>query len=278
MTDPASRWDAATRIALWAGLAAAALGSVLPFLWMVNTSLRTLIEVVKSPFGLPLPPQWANYPAVFDTISFARAYANTVVVALARTTGVLLTSSMAAYAFSRLRFPGRDTLFALYLATMMIPSQVTMIPSFALIRLLGWRDTYQALIVPHLFSAFGTFLLRQFMLTLPTSLEEAAVMDGASPWTVFRRIIMPLSKPALATLTVFSFLSAWNDFMWPLIITDSPELAVLSVALSYLQQLSHTDWPLLMAGAVMALGPVLVVYVAAQRTFVEGIALTGIKG
>ncbi len=266
------------RLALYLGLVAAALIAVLPFLWMLNTSLRTLSDVIKAPFSLPLPPHWDNYPAVFTAIPFGRAYANTIFVTLARTLGVLLTSAMAAYAFSRLRFPGREALFALYLATMMIPSQVTMIPNFVLMRLLGWRNTYQALIVPHLFSAFGTFLLRQFMLTLPTSLEEAAIMDGCSPWGIFHNIIVPLSKPALATLTVFTFLGAWNDFMWPLIMTDSPELAVLSVALSYLQQLSHTDWPLLMAGAVMALGPVLAVYVAAQRTFVSGIALTGIKG
>ncbi|MCU0520843.1 MAG: carbohydrate ABC transporter permease [Anaerolineae bacterium] len=278
MTSRPRRRDTATRLALYAALAAAAAAAVSPFAWMVSTSLRTLVEVIEAPFGLPLPPQWDNYPAVFEAIPFARAYVNTVAVTSARTVGVLVISSMAAYAFSRLRFPGRDALFALYLATMMVPSQVTMIPTFALMRLLDWRDTYQALIVPHLFSAFGTFLLRQFMLTLPVSLEEAAVMDGASPWAIFRRIIVPLSKPALATLAVFTFLGAWNDFMWPLIITDSPQLAVLSVALSYLQQLSHTDWPLLMAGAVMALGPVLAVYVAAQRTFVAGIALTGIKG
>jgi multiple sugar transport system permease protein len=153
-----------------------------------------------------------------------------------------------------------------------------MIPNFILVRLLGWRDTYQALIVPHLFSAFGTFLLRQFFLTLPVDLEEAATIDGATPWDVFRRIALPLCRPALATLTVFTFLGAWNDFMWPLIITDSPELAVLNIGLSYLQQVSHTDWPLLMAGAVMALLPVLIVYVSAQQQFVEGIALTGIKG
>lgn len=271
-------WAIAARVALYAGLSAAAFAAVLPFLWMLNTSLRTLNDVIRAPFGLPLSPRWENYPAVFATIPFGRAYVNTIFVTLVRTLGVLLTSSMAAYAFSRLRFPGRDAVFALYLATMMIPSQVTMIPTFALMRLLGWRDTYQALIVPHLFSAFGVFLLRQFMLTLPVSLEEAAVIDGATPWGIYWNIILPLTRPALATLTVFTFLGAWNDFMWPLIITDSPELAVLSVALSYMQQLSHTDWPLLMAGAVMALGPVLAVYIAAQRTFVEGIALTGIKG
>jgi multiple sugar transport system permease protein len=259
-------------------LSAAATLSLLPFLWMLSTSLRTLPAVVSDPFALPLPPLWGNYPAVFAAIPFGRSYLNTIYVTLARSLGVLLTSSMAAYAFARLRFPGRDVLFAAYLGTMMIPSQVTMIPTFALMRLLGWRDTYAALIVPQLTSAFGTFLLRQFFLTLPTSLEEAAVIDGCSPLGIFRHVILPLGKPALATLAVFTFLGAWNDFMWPLIMTDSPERFVLSVALSYLQQTNYTDWPRLMAGAVMTLLPVLAVFVAAQRTFVEGIALTGIKG
>ncbi len=264
--------------ALYLILSASALGAVLPFFWMVNTSLRSLAEVIVAPFALPLPPLWSNYPAVFETIPFGRCYLNTIGVTVARTAGVLLTSAMAAYAFARLRFPGRDQLFLLYLGTMMIPSEVTMIPNFVLMRLLGWRDTYQALIVPHLVSAFGTFLLRQFFLTIPPSLEEAAVIDGCSPWGIFWRIVLPLARPALATLTVFTFLGAWNDFMWPLIMTDSPELSVLNVGLSYLQQMGHTDWPLLMAGAVMALLPVLAVYVFAQRSFVEGIALTGIKG
>jgi multiple sugar transport system permease protein len=263
---------------LYLVLSASALTTVLPFFWMVTTSLKALPDVFRAPFALPVPPLWSNYPAVFETIPFARCYLNTLFVAATRTLGVLLTSAMAAYAFARLRFLGRDALFMVYLGTMMLPSQVTMIPNFILMRLLGWRDTYQALIVPHLFSAFGTFLLRQFFLTLPVDLEEAAAIDGATPWDVFRRIALPLCRPALATLTVFTFLGAWNDFMWPLIMTDSPELAVLNVGLSYLQQMSHTDWPLLMAGAVMALLPVLAVYVSAQQQFVEGIALTGIKG
>lgn len=252
--------------------------AVLPFFWMVSTSLKDLPDVFKGPFALPHPPRWSNYPAVFETIPFARCYLNTALVTVARTAGVLVTSAMAAYAFARLDFAGRDALFLLYLGTMMIPSQVTMIPNFALMRLLGWRDTYQALIVPHLFSAFGVFLLRQFLLTIPPSLEEAAIIDGCSHWGVFRQIALPLTRPALATLTVFTFLGAWNDFMWPLIMTDSLELAVLNVGLSYLQQMSHTDWPLLMAGAVMALLPVLTLYVSAQQHFVEGIAMTGIKG
>ncbi len=259
-------------------LSLAATLSLLPFLWMVSTSLRALPEVIAAPFALPRSPLWDNYPAVFEAVPFGRSYLNTIYVTLTRTVGVVLTSSMAAYAFARLRFPGREALFAAYLATMMIPSQVTMIPTFALMRLLGWRDTYAALIVPQLTSAFGTFLLRQFFLTLPTSLEEAAVIDGCSPLGIFRHVILPLGKPALATLAVFTFLGAWNDFMWPLIMTDSPERFVLSVALSYLQQTNYTDWPRLMAGAVMTLLPVLAVFVAAQRTFVEGIALTGIKG
>ena len=278
MTERRARGAAVGRGVLYLLLAASALAMALPFYWMITTSLKALPDVFRAPFALPIPPLWSNYPAVFETIPFARCYLNTLFVAVARTLGVLLTSAMAAYAFARLRFPGRDALFMVYLGTMMLPSQVTMIPNFILMRFLGWRDTYQALIVPHLFSAFGTFLLRQFFLTLPIDLEEAAVIDGATPWDVFRRIALPLCRPALATLAVFTFLGAWNDFMWPLIMTDSPELAVLNVGLSYLQQMSHTDWPLLMAGAVMALLPVLAVYVAAQRQFVEGIALTGIKG
>jgi multiple sugar transport system permease protein len=268
----------AGRAALTLLLCAGALTMILPFFWMATTSLKALPDVFKAPFALPVPPLWANYPAVFAAIPFGRSYLNTLFVSGTRTAGVLLISAMAAYAFARLRFPGRDALFMLYLGTMMIPGQVTMIPNFILMRLLGWRDTYQALIVPHLFSAFGTFLLRQFFLTLPLSLEEAAIIDGCSHWGVFRRIVVPLSRPVLATLAVFTFMGAWNDFMWPLIMTDSPELAVLNVSLSYLQQMSHTDWPLLMAGAVMALLPVLAVYVCAQRYVVEGIALTGIKG
>jgi multiple sugar transport system permease protein len=275
---PRKTWSVIGLGTLQAMLVAGACLAVLPFFWMVSTSLKDLPEVFQAPFALPHPPLWSNYAAVFETIPFARCYLNTALVTVARTLGVLVTSAMAAYAFARLGFPGRDALFLLYLGTMMIPSQVTMIPNFVLMRLLGWRDTYQALIVPHLFSAFGVFLLRQFLLTIPPSLEEAAIIDGCSHWGVFQRVALPLARPALATLTVFTFLGAWNDFMWPLIMTDSLELAVLNVGLSYLQQMSHTDWPLLMAGAVMALLPVLVVYVSAQQHFVEGIAMTGIKG
>jgi len=209
---------------------------------------------------------------------FGRYLLNTLFVALVRTAGVLVTSAMAAYAFARLHFPGRDGLFLLYLGTMMLPGQVTMIPNFILMRELGWIDTYKALTVPLMFSAFGTFLLRQFFLTIPTELEDAAVVDGCAHWAIFRHVILPLSGPPLATLAVFNFLGAWNDFMWPLIMTHSERLWVLNVGLSYFQEMYFTNWPLLMAGAVMALLPVLAVYAMAQQYFVESIALTGIKG
>ena len=198
-----------------------ALTMVLPFFWMVNTSLKALPDVFKAPFALPNPPLWANYPAVFTTIPFARCYLNTLLVTLARTSGVLLTSAMAAYAFARLRFPGREALFMLYLGTMMIPSQVTMIPNFVLMRVLGWRDTYQALIIPRMFSAFGVFLLRQFLLTIPRSLEEASFVDGAGRLQALIRIVLPLSLPGLAAAAMLAWLESWNEFTYALYLTVS---------------------------------------------------------
>lgn len=262
---------------LYPPLIVGAVTMLIPFVWMVTTSLKTLPEVFAAPLALPTSPRWDNYVEVFRQIAFGRYFLNTLFIALVRTAGVLVTSAMAAYAFSRLHFPGRNALFLLYLGTMMLPAQVTMIPNFVLMRELGWIDTYKALTVPLMFSAFGTFLLRQFFLTIPTELEDAAVVDGCSPLGIFRHVVLPLSGPPLATLAVFNFLGAWNDFMWPLIMTNSERLWVLNVGLSYFQEMYFTNWPLLMAGAVMALLPVMVVYIVAQRYFVESITLTGIK-
>jgi len=262
---------------LYPPLIVGAVTMLIPFVWMVTTSLKTLPEVFAAPLALPTSPRWDNYVEVFRQIAFGRYFLNTLFIALVRTAGVLVTSAMAAYAFSRLHFPGRNVLFLLYLGTMMLPGQVTMIPNFVLMRELGWIDTYKALTVPLMFSAFGTFLLRQFFLTIPTELEDAAVVDGCSPLGIFRHVVLPLSGPPLATLAVFNFLGAWNDFMWPLIMTNSERLWVLNVGLSYFQEMYFTNWPLLMAGAVMALLPVMVVYIVAQRYFVESITLTGIK-
>jgi len=259
-------------------IAGAAL-ALLPFGWMVSTSLKRLPEVFSWPIEwLPDRPIWENYVTVFEHVPFLRFYANTVFVTLASTLGLLVTSCMAGYALARLRFPGRDLLFLIYLGTMMIPGQVTLIPRFITMRLLHWIDTYQALIVPGMFSAFGVFLMRQFFMGIPRSLDDAAILDGASHFDIFWRIALPLSKPAIATLIIFAFVGSWNDFLWPLVVTNSVDKLVLSVGLSHFQDLYYTEWTLLMAASVMAMVPVLAVYVLAQRYFVQGIALTGIKG
>jgi multiple sugar transport system permease protein len=267
------------RLLLYVILYGGAVAMVVPFLWMLSTSLKTLPDVFKwPPQWIPNPPLWENYARVFTLVPFGRYFLNTAFVSAARVAGVVVTSAMAGYAFARLRFWGRDVLFFIYLGTMMIPGQVTMIPNFIIMRYLHWIDTYYALIIPQIFSAFGTFLMRQYFLSLPRDLEEAAVIDGCNPWGVFRRIALPLALPALATLSIFTLLSSWNDFMWPLIMTNSPKLRVLSVGLSSFQETYVTNWPLLMAGAVLALLPVLIAYLFAQRYFVEGIAMSGIKG
>jgi multiple sugar transport system permease protein len=212
------------------------------------------------------------------TVPFIRFYLNSVFVSTLTTFGQVATSALAAYAFARLRFPGKDKIFFAYLATMMIPGVVTMIPVFILLRILGWVDTYKALILPGIFTAYGTFMLRQFFMTLPKELEDAAKIDGCSYFGIFWRIILPLSKPALATLTTFTFMGTWMNFMWPLVVVNSHEKFTLPVGLSYFQSLHHTDWTLLMAASVMMLTPILLVFIFNQRYFVEGIKLTGIKG
>lgn len=276
------RWITAKRLRLgllYLFLTAGASLAMLPFVWMISTSLKHLPEVFRWPIEwLPDEPVWENYGTVFSYVPFLRFYANTAYVTLARTLGVVLTSTMAGYAFSRLRFRGRDALFLIYLGTMMIPGQVTLIPRFITMRLLDWIDTYQALIVPGMFSAFGVFLMRQFFMGIPRSLDDAAIIDGASHLDIYWRICLPLSKPAIATLIIFTFVGSWNDFLWPLVVTHSVDKLVLSVGLSHFQDLYYTEWTLLMAASVMAMIPVVAVYVLAQRYFVQGIALTGIKG
>jgi multiple sugar transport system permease protein len=223
---------------------------------------------------------WQNYVKVWQmkTVPFAMFYLNSLFVSICITVGQVATSAMAAYAFARLSFPGRDKLFFGYLATMMIPGTVTMIPVFILLRHLGWIDTYKALILPGVFSAYGTFMLRQFFLTLPKDLEDAAKIDGCNYFRIFWHIIIPLSKPALATLTTFTFMGSWTTLMWPLIVVNTHTKYTLPVGLAYLQGVHNTDWTLLMAGSMMMILPILVVFLFNQRFFVEGIKLTGIKG
>lgn len=252
---------------------------LLPFIWMLSTSLKDPSEIFTyPPIWIPSRIAWENYLETVSIMPFGRFYLNSLVVAVSVTLLQLLTSSLAAFAFARLRFRGREVLFLLYLATLMIPFQVTMIPNFILIRFLGWFDSYKALILPPAFSAFSTFLLRQYFRGIPMELDEAARIDGASSFRIWWQIIMPLSRPALAALAIFIFLGNWNDFLWPLVITNSLDMRTLPVGLSAFQSQFSVQWHLLMAGAVIALIPVLAIYMFAQKWFVRGITLSGMGG
>jgi multiple sugar transport system permease protein len=250
---------------------------IAPFLWMVTTSLKTGSEVFKPPYLLPGTFHWENYVRAWEAAPFALYYLNSLVMTLAIVAGHVLFDAMAAYAFARLRFPGRNLLFLLFLGTMMVPIYVTIIPAYTLVSWLGWIDTYQALIVPRLVDVFGIVLLRQYFLTIPVELEEAALIDGASKFTVLWRIVFPLARPALATLSVFSFLFAWNDFLWPLLVTNSDSLRTIQVGLAAFQGRYGTQWNYLMAGTVTATLPGIAVFLFAQRALIRGIALTGLK-
>jgi len=257
-------------------------GSILmlvPFVWMVATSLKEPGDVfVYPPQWIPQPVQWENYQETVTVMPFGRFYLNSAIQALSVTVLQLLTASLAAYAFARLRFKGRDLLFLLYLATMMIPFPVTMIPNFIVMRYLNWIDSFQALILPPAFSAFSTFLLRQYFMSIPIEMDDAARVDGASSFRIWWQIILPLSGPALATLAIFTFLGQWNSFLWPLIVTNSEEMWTLPVGLATFQSQYSVQWHLLMAGSVIAVLPILVIYIVGQKWFVRGITLTGMGG
>lgn len=259
-------------------LLAGGLAVVSPFLWMITTSLKPIKLTYAPPYLLPTHFEWRNYLVAWQAAPFARFYLNSLIMAVGITSGQLLFSSLAAYGFARLRFPGRDILFLVFLGTMMVPFHVTLIPAYLIVRWLGWLDTYQALIVPRLVSAFGIFLLRQYYLTIPTELDEAALMDGCSRLGVWWRILLPLSQPALAALAIFAFLFAWNDFLWPLVITNDPDMRTIQLGLAMFQGRYGTQWTYLMAGTVTATIPGILVFLLGQSRFIEGITLTGLKG
>jgi len=254
---------------------------VLPFLWMLSTSLKAQEYILQTPPQLiPNPITLESYTGLAERIDLVRTFFNSAFVALVGTAGQIVISAMSAYAFARLEWPGRNQVFLLYLTTMMIPAVVMVIPQFILVRNLGWMNTYAALIVPGLFSAFGTFLLRQAFLTIPKDFEEAAFVDGANHFTIFWRIIMPLSLPALATLGVFSFMGYWNNYLYPLFVARRDEVMTLPIALATLQAgpRALTEWNMVMAGSVITVLPILVAYLLAQRWFVSGAISSGIKG
>ncbi len=265
------------RFAIYALLTALSLLTLAPFVWMVATSLKPLGEVESSQL-LPKLAQPDNYPQVFKQINFARYYANSIFVAAWVTFLTCLTSSMAAYAFARRIWPGRDLVFKLYLATLMIPGVVTMIPNFALMVKLGLLDSYAGLIIPASFSAFGTFLLRQFMLTIPMALDEAAMIDGATPWQIFWNVAMPAARGGLIALAVFTFMGNYGSFFWPLILIKSEGLRTLPIGLMYFDTMYGRATHLLMAASVMSIIPPALLFILLQKHLVRGIQLGAVKG
>jgi multiple sugar transport system permease protein len=252
---------------------------LVPLAWMLVTSIQTLPETRHFPPHLiPSGFEWRNYPDAWNAAPFGRFFANSLIVTLASVAGNLVFCSLAGYAFARLRFFGREVLFVVLLATLMVPFQVTMIPTFLIVQKLGMVNSLPALIVPNLVTPFGIFLLRQFFRTLPIDLEEAARIDGCTRLGVLMRVVLPLSLPALATLAIVTFLWTWNDFLWPLIVISSPNESTVQLGLAQFQGAHQTNWNLLMAGNVMALAPMLIVFVVAQRWFVQSLAATGVKG
>lgn len=252
---------------------------VFPFIYMVLSSLKPSTEVVQVPPTLwPSEIRWSNYVEVLNIVPLGTQLINTVIVTALVVLGWVITSVLAGYAFARLEFPGREFWFGAYLATLMVPFAVLIVPMYRLMLVFGWVDRLEALIIPWLFTAYGSFLLRQFFMSVPKDLEDAALIDGASHWGILFRIFLPLARPAIATLATFAFLYAWNSFLWPLIIISSPARKVVTQGLVDLQALYAARVDLIMAGSTLAILPTLIVFLFAQRYFIEGIATSGLAG
>jgi len=287
-TQLARRLRTVRRAVLIGLLIAGGLLMIAPFAWMISTSLKTRAEVfVTPPTLIPIVPQWHNYVDMWNALPFASFFFNSAKLAILNTVGQLVSCSMAAFAFSALRFRFREPLFALLLVTLIIPFQVVLVPNFILYRLLphpfsesgNWIGTHEPLWVgAFLGGAFGTFLLRQFFLAIPHELGDAARVDGANPWQIYRHIYLPLAKPALATLAIFTFMWSWNDLIDPVIYLRDIQTLTVTAGLSLFQGQYVGRWPLLMAGALVSVLPMILLFIVAQRQFVRGIALTGIKG
>ncbi|NOY77338.1 MAG: carbohydrate ABC transporter permease, partial [Calditrichaeota bacterium] len=242
---------------------------LLPFFWMLMTSFMNELEVYSpTPKFLPEHFLWSNYKEALTMLPFGRFFLNTLIISVAVVAGQLLICSMAAFSFSRLQYRGRDKIFTLYLSTLMIPGIVTLIPAYLIVDSFHWLNTYWALIVPFLSSVWGIFLLRQFFLTLPRELEDAARIDGAGTWTIYWRIILPLSKPALATLGIFSFMGMWKEFLWPLVVTNQMDMRPVEVGIALFHSIYSTNWPYQMAAAVVVMLPIVLLFFFTQRYFV----------
>ena len=253
---------------------------LIPLAWLVRSSVMGLSQIfIFPPEWLPDPWRWDNYPKALTTIPFARYFGNTLLILAPTVIGTLITASLAAFGFSRLQWPGRDWVFGVLLSALMLPYAVTLIPTFLLWARIGLINTYWPLVLPDWFGGtiFYVFLLRQFFLTLPRELDEAAIIDGANPLQVLRHVVVPLSRPALITVGIFSALFEWNDFLGPLIYLNDSRQFTLALGLAEFTGLYTSQWHLLMAAATVVIAPVLVLFLFAQRYFIEGITLTGIK-
>jgi len=254
---------------------------MLPLAWLLSSSLKQSGRIFQvPPQWIPDPVVWGNYAEVWRMIPFGLYVRNTSLITAASIVGALASSSIVAFGFARLRFPGRDALFLILLATIMIPSQVTLIPTYVMFRIVGWLDSYYPLIVPAFFGggAFNIFLLRQFFMKLPLELDDAARIDGCSTFGIFRRILLPQSRPALGVIAIFLFMGNWNDFLAPLIYLNSPDKYTLALGLNMFRGTQYTAWHLLMAASTMTAIPCMILYFLAQRYFIQGIVFTGIKG
>lgn len=250
---------------------------LMPFVWMLSTSFKELSDTFTTRIDLiPDKVMWSNYVDVWKLLPFGRFYLNSFIVSVTVMLLQLFFCSMAAYAFARLQWPGRDKVFLLYLAAMMIPGQVILIPNFLIIKLLNGINTYWGVILPQLFSVFGTFLLRQFFMTIPSSLEEAAIIDGCGHFKIYSSIILPLSKPGLSALGVFAFMFSWNNFLWPLVVLNRETMFTLPLGILSFQGQYSTNWPLMMAAACQAMLPILIIYAFGQKYIIESISMTGL--
>ncbi|WP_313639697.1 carbohydrate ABC transporter permease [Paenibacillus sp. FSL K6-0276] len=251
-----------------------------PFIWMLSSSLKPEVDIFKMPIEwIPSTITWSNYAALFsERFNFGLFYKNTFIIASSVTILQLITCSLAGYAFSKIKFKGRDTIFLCYLGTMMVPFQVTMIPLFIIMRILGLVDTQLSIILMSAFSAYGVFLLRQFYLTLPIEISEAAMIDGCNHFQIYYRIMLPNIIPAMSTLILFTFLGQWNDFIVPFIFLNSPENFTITIGLKAFVSDYDVEFGKIMAGTAMSIIPILAIFFAVQKQFIEGVALSGIKG
>lgn len=274
-----SKKEKIRRIVITVGIAIISIIVLIPFLWMLSSSFKNDNDVFSFPIQwIPKQPKWQNYVNIWKQIPFLTFYKNTLKLAVIITLLQLFTSSFAAYGFAKMKFPGRNLLFVGYIGTIAVPWQVYMVPQFIMMKKINLVDTHMSLILLQAFTAFGVFLLRQFYLSIPEELSEAARIDGLSEYGIYFRIILPLSKPSLATLTIFTFVNTWNDYMGPLLYLNSTNLKTIQLGLQMFITQYNANYGLIMAASVVSVIPIIIVFFASQRFFIEGIATSGLKG